>query len=210
MIAHPYGGDAVLLRCRDAAEVRAWHTTIVAAALPGVRDVVPGAQSVLVRVDLEVADVGQLTLALKACEVRAAQQPAPQGKLIEIPVHYDGEDLAEVAQGIGLSVAKVIALHSQQELDVAFCGFSPGFAYLTGVASPLRIPRRVTPRPRVPTGSVAIAAGYSAIYPQPSPGGWWLLGHTDVVVWDLNRPQPALLQPGDRVRFTVASEASSA
>jgi KipI family sensor histidine kinase inhibitor len=120
---------------------------------------------------------------------------------IEISVRYDGEDLAEVAESIGGTVEEVVRLHSEAEYTVAFCGFSPGFAYLAGLPERLHLPRRDTPRVRVPAGSVAIAAHYSAIYPSPSPGGWHLLGCTEDVVWDVHEHPPTRLRPGTRVRF---------
>jgi KipI family sensor histidine kinase inhibitor len=118
-----------------------------------------------------------------------------------IPVRYDGPDLAAVAGAAGLSAGQVVALHSGAVYEVAFCGFAPGFGYLTGLPEPLHMPRRATPRTTVPAGSVAIAAGYAAVYPGASPGGWHLLGATDLILFDPVRDPPALLAPGTRVRF---------
>lgn len=115
-----------------------------------------------------------------------------------VPVRYDGEDLGVVADQLGLSVAEVVERH-QAELEVRFLGFMPGFAYLGDLDPALRLPRRPTPRPRVPAGAVAIAGRRSAIYPGPSPGGWWLIGRAEVALFDLVRGP--LLRPGDRVRF---------
>ena len=95
----------------------------------------------------------------------------------------------------------MIALHSGADYTVAFCGFMPGFAYMTGLPAALHLPRRATPRERVPVGAVAIAAEYAGVYPRESPGGWHLLGRTDAVLWDDGREPPALLPPGTRVRF---------
>jgi len=95
----------------------------------------------------------------------------------------------------------VISLHSGADYRVAFCGFAPGFAYLIGLPKTLHTARRESPRAQVPAGSVAIAAGYSAVYPRESPGGWHLLGTTTATMWDSTRDVPALLQPGQRVRF---------
>jgi KipI family sensor histidine kinase inhibitor len=120
---------------------------------------------------------------------------------VEIPVTYDGEDLGEVAALTGLSEAEVVARHQGASYRVAFCGFSPGFAYLTGLPRELHVPRRETPRTVVPAGSVAVAGDYASVYPRASPGGWRLLGRTDVPLWDLDRDPPALLRPGTRVRF---------
>ncbi|MEQ9164229.1 MAG: carboxyltransferase domain-containing protein, partial [Ilumatobacter fluminis] len=113
----------------------------------------------------------------------------------------DGDDLAEVAERSGLSTADVIERHAGATFRVAFCGFSPGFAYLDGLPPELHLARRATPRTRVPAGSVAIAAGFSAVYPTASPGGWHLIGRTDVVLFDVRAEPPARLTPGTSVRF---------
>jgi KipI family sensor histidine kinase inhibitor len=126
--------------------------------------------------------------------------------LVRIPVVYDGPDLAEVADRSGLSAAEVIAAHTGPTWRVAFAGFAPGFAYLVGGDGRLAVPRRESPRTRVPPGSVALAAGYSAVYPRASPGGWQLIGHTDSAMWDLTRDPPALLRPGQRVQFSAAEQ----
>lgn len=124
------------------------------------------------------------------------------GPLVEIPVVYDGEDLADVAARVGCSAEEVVSRHAGAEYRVAFCGFAPGFAYLRGLDARLVLPRRDVPRPRVPAGSVAIAAEYSAVYPGASPGGWHLLGTTRLAMWDPgDAAAPARLVPGMRVRF---------
>jgi KipI family sensor histidine kinase inhibitor len=119
-------------------------------------------------------------------------------------VRYDGDDLADVAVAAGLSVADVIALHSGAEYRVAFCGFMPGFSYLVGLHPRLQLPRRATPRTRVPAGSVAIADAFTGVYPRQSPGGWHLLGYTDLTMWDDRRTPAATLPPGAVVRFVPA------
>jgi KipI family sensor histidine kinase inhibitor len=127
---------------------------------------------------------------------------AAAGPLVEIPVTYDGEDLADVGLRAGCCVEEVVARHAGAEYRVAFCGFAPGFAYLRGLDARLVLPRRDVPRPRVPAGSVAIAAEYSAVYPGSSPGGWHLLGTTRLTMWDpRDAAAPARLVPGMRVRF---------
>ena len=123
---------------------------------------------------------------------------------IEVEVRYDGEDLESVATAAGLDVDEVVALHSAAEYVVAFCGFAPGFGYLRGLDPRLHLPRRATPRTRVPAGSVAVAAEYTAVYPRPSPGGWHLLGSTDRVMFDPDRSPPALFEPGVHVRFVAS------
>jgi KipI family sensor histidine kinase inhibitor len=130
--------------------------------------------------------------------VPALSQPV---KRVVIPVHYDGPDLEHVAQLTGLDFASVAQLHAGAEYRVAFIGFAPGFAYLRGGDRRLAVPRRATPREQVAAGSVAIAAGYSAVYPTDSPGGWQVLGHTELVMFDPHRDPPVLLEPGTLVRF---------
>ncbi|MGY4645412.1 5-oxoprolinase subunit B family protein [Cellulomonas sp. URHB0016] len=136
---------------------------------------------------------------------RADENDAPAGaqppRLVTLEVVYDGVDLAEVADLVGRSVGEVVALHSAPTYTVAFGGFMPGFAYLVGLDPALRVPRRDSPRPRVPAGSVAIADEYSAVYPADTPGGWRLLGRCDATLFDVRRTPPALLPPGTAVRF---------
>lgn len=128
------------------------------------------------------------------------------GKLVEIPVTYDGQDLAEVAKFSGLSESEVIELHSSTIFNAAFAGFAPGFMYCTGLPEVLQLPRRSTPRTLVPAGSLAIADTYTAVYPLNSPGGWNLIGTTTSKMFDANSERPSLLLPGDRVRFIPVSK----
>jgi KipI family sensor histidine kinase inhibitor len=161
-------------------------------------DVVIGHTTVLVTWAGEKPDLDD---AVKRALVAEA---GPAGRLVEIPVVYDGPDLDEVAQLTGLSPEEVIARHTGAEHVAAFIGFQPGFAYLTGGDTLLHVPRRDVPRTRVPGGTVAIAGPYSGVYPRESPGGWRLLGSTTALMFDPAREPPALLAPGDRVRFVVA------
>ena len=165
------------------------------AARPDLVDVVVGHTTVLVTWAKEVADLGELVI---------APDPEPVGRLVEIPVRYDGPDLEEVARLTGLSPEEVVARHTGAEHVAAFLGFQPGFAYLIGGDELLQVPRREVPRTVVPGGTVAIAGEYSGVYPRESPGGWRLLGSTTAVMFDPAREPPALLAPGDRVRFVVA------
>ncbi len=126
------------------------------------------------------------------------------GPLVEIPVEYDGADLEDVADRWGTDVDGVVAQHSELEFVSAFCGFSPGFAYLAGLPDHLAVPRLDSPRSKVPAGAVALAGTWCAAYPTASPGGWRLIGRTDAALWDAARDQPALLAPGTRVRFRPA------
>jgi KipI family sensor histidine kinase inhibitor len=161
-------------------------------------DVVIGHTTVLVTWAGEKPDLDD---AVKRALVAEA---GPAGRLVEIPVVYDGPDLDEVARLTGLSPEEVIARHTGAEHVAAFIGFQPGFAYLTGGDTLLHVPRRDVPRTSVPGGTVAIAGPYSGVYPRESPGGWRLLGSTTALMFDPAREPPALLAPGDRVRFVVA------
>jgi len=168
-------------------------------------DVIPAAQSfVVVHSNKDSASV-QLLLAELLTNRRNDNLTSSFGNTVEIPVRYDGADLDEVARACGMSVDRVVDLHSSTTYTVEFCGFAPGFAYLHGLPEQLHLPRRASPRARVPAGSVAIAATYSAIYPGESPGGWHLIGTTSLQVWDTGRTPPALLQPGTTVRFVNIS-----
>ncbi|HZR81245.1 MAG TPA: 5-oxoprolinase subunit PxpB [Candidatus Binatia bacterium] len=171
-----------------------------------VRDLVPGASTVLVAFHDPPEDAEERWLAAAWQDVAGAQLAASSAdaRSHAVPVRYDGEDLALLARHAGLSVADAIALHAGASYRVAFVGFQPGFAYLAGLPDALRMPRRASPRPRVPAGSVAIGGEWTGIYPAASPGGWHLLGHTDVALFDPNAERPALLQPGDVVRMVPA------
>ena len=125
---------------------------------------------------------------------------APDEPMV-IDVVYDGADLAEVAELTGMTPAQVIDAHTANLWNVGFCGFAPGFAYLVGGDPRLAVPRRAEPRPSVPAGAVGLAGEFTGIYPRRSPGGWQLIGHTDAVLWDIDRPDPALLTPGMWVQF---------
>ena len=114
---------------------------------------------------------------------------------------YDGPDLADVASHTGLSEDEIVAAHTGAPWTVAFGGFAPGFAYLVGGDERLAVPRRESPRTSVPAGSVGLAGEFSGVYPRSSPGGWQLIGHTDAVMFDVDRDPPALLAPGAQVRF---------
>lgn len=133
------------------------------------------------------------------------EPPSPEGAdVVTIPVVYDGEDLESVAEAAGISVDEVVERHTGRELVVGWLGFAPGFAYLIGLDPVLHVPRLATPRTAVPAGSVAVAGPYSAVYPTASPGGWRLLGRTDLRVWNVSAEPPTPFRPGTRVRFEVA------
>jgi KipI family sensor histidine kinase inhibitor len=134
------------------------------------------------------------------------QQRSPfEDEVVEIPVIYDGADLAEVAEITGLSMAEVIDRHRRASYRVAFTGFAPGFGYLSGGDPALVVPRRSTPRTRVQAGAVGLAGEFTGVYPRPGPGGWQIIGRTELVMWDLERVPAALLRPGVKVRFREVS-----
>jgi KipI family sensor histidine kinase inhibitor len=132
---------------------------------------------------------------------RPRQGRRDSAESLEVPVVYDGEDLGDVAAHLGVDRDEVVRRHTGTEWTVAFSGFAPGFGYLTPAEGTWDLPRRPSPRTRVPAGSVALAGGFTGVYPRESPGGWQLVGHTDVAVFDLARDPAALLRPGVRVRF---------
>lgn len=201
----PYGDRALLVECGDAQEVARYDAALRAQRPDGIIDIVPAAQTVLVVVDPQALGVRALNGLLTRLQLSPVAAAAPGGTVdttvVTIDVRYDGLDLGAVASLCGLSERDLIRLHAGALYRSAFCGFAPGFAYLTGLDPRLAVPRLASPRPRVPAGSVAIAAGYTGIYPRDMPGGWNLLGRTDAVLWDLTRSEPALLSPGTLVRF---------
>lgn len=201
----PYGQSAVLIELAAARDVLPLRDALVAQAHPAVLAVVPAARTVLVEFDPDAAPVTELHSLIQRCVSAPAGSAARQSEPpVELPVRYDGADLESVAQRCGLTVEEVIRRHCAAEYTVQFCGFAPGFGYLSGLDPALRLPRLASPRPAVPAGSVAIAGEFTGVYPRSSPGGWLLLGRTDTVLFDLDRRPPALLRPGVAVRLTRA------
>ncbi len=204
----PYGRGAALVELEDLDGVLAYADRVrraVAAReedFAQVVDVVPAARTVLVTLR-DGRDATGLRAALSRLDVdrRRRTAAAAGAEVVEIPVRYDGPDLDAVARHCGLSPADVIAAHAGQRWRVAFGGFAPGFAYLTGGDPRLVVPRRDVPRTTVPAGSVALAGSFSAVYPRSSPGGWQLIGTTTSVLFDPDRESPALLGPGIGVQF---------
>jgi KipI family sensor histidine kinase inhibitor len=216
----PVGDHAALLELPDNATVQ------VAARLARERlgaqlvEVVPGHKTLLLVWDEGLVNAATLESNLKALAGDASafkldsrvigKVPPPK---VTVPVRYDGADLDAVAATLDVSTKALVELHCGATYTVAFMGFSPGFPYLIAeggggvegvggaVERMLALPRLGTPRTEVPAGSVAVAAGYCGIYPRSSPGGWNLLGRTEVVLFDVQREPPALLEPGTRVRF---------
>ncbi|MEU9054024.1 allophanate hydrolase subunit 1 [Streptomyces sp. NPDC048384] len=199
MRAVPVGDDALLVEVASGEEARALHAELLRRRAQGslsVREIVPAARTVLLD---GLADPARLAAELITSEVPHA--PARAGEVVELPVRYDGPDLADVAAHWGVSPTEVARIHADIEFSVAFCGFAPGFGYLTGLPPRYDVPRRATPRTAVPAGAVALAGPYTGVYPRSSPGGWQLIGTADAVLWDHTRVPAALLSPGTRVRF---------
>ncbi|MEY1577358.1 5-oxoprolinase/urea amidolyase family protein [Providencia manganoxydans] len=169
-----------------------------------IEEIIPAARTVLVRFNPLTTEVNWLVSKISQLDVATADLKLDQ--LVTIPVHYNGEDLGDVAQHLGISVKEVIERHTENEYQVAFCGFAPGFAYMVSQHAQLNVPRRSSPRIRIPAGSVALAGEFSSVYPQASPGGWQLIGITETAVWDLQRTEPALLKPGYRVNYVDAAK----
>ena len=199
-------GDAVSLELHR--RVTALAERIEAARLAGVVEIVPAYAAVTVFFDPRSADANALREALSGLAAPRPNPPAsrppappPSSHLVTIPVRYDGPDLAHVAGATGLSEEDVIRRHARPEYRVYLLGFAPGFAYLGDLDPALVLPRRPTPRTRVPPGAVAIAGAQTGVYPLPTPGGWHLIGSTSVRMFDPSRDPAALLRVGDRVRF---------
>lgn len=194
-----YGDCALLIECASTAEVLALSETLRQAALPDVVDIVPGARTVLV----SLAGPGrQGSVRVHLAGLSAASNvPLVAVAEVVLDVVYDGVDLGEVADRVGMTAAEVVEAHTGTPWQVGFGGFAPGFAYLVGGDPRLNVPRRAEPRTRVPAGAVGLAGEFSGVYPRESPGGWQLIGRTAAVLWDIDRAQPALLRPGMRVRF---------
>ncbi len=188
------------------ARVHRVAAAVRAARVPGVRDVVPGMRELVVHVDPRQCDVPELERVLQESAAREPGGDVASAQVIEVPVRYggdDGPDLTSVAAACGLHADDVCARHAAAEYVVCFVGFLPGFPYMGPLEPALHLPRRRSPRPSVPAGSVAIAGGYTGIYPWSSPGGWHLIGRTGFKLFDLGNEAPAALLPGTRVRFVV-------
>jgi KipI family sensor histidine kinase inhibitor len=195
----PVSLTTILVELADLDETLALFASLAADPIDGIEEAVPAARTVMIRFRPDVVSAVQLATAISKRDLSV--KPEPSDKLVEIAVRYDGEDLADVAGHTGLTVEEVIRRHTESEFTVAFCGFAPGFGYLAGGDPALHVPRRQSPRTRIPAGSVALAGPFSGVYPQASPGGWQIIGTTPERMWDIDREPGALLQPGYRVRF---------
>jgi KipI family sensor histidine kinase inhibitor len=194
------GPRALLIECSAPAEAQAWHAALWQRREQGelsAEEIVPGERTVL----LDGVDPDRITLADYS---PSAEAPVDNGRLVQIEAVFDGVDLPDVAALWKISVPAAVERLTETEFTVAFCGFAPGFAYLSGLADEWTIPRLAAPRPKVPAGAVAVAGTYAGIYPTASPGGWRLVGRTEQDLFDVRREPPALLTPGTRVRLTEA------
>ncbi|GAA3673453.1 allophanate hydrolase subunit 1 [Nocardioides ginsengisoli] len=193
------GDTGLLLELGDNRRVHAFAVAVRSAGLTGVVDIVPALDTLLVVVDPRLGATATVEARLREIEVSDAA--VESSRVVEIPVRYDGADLAWIARNVRMSEREVVAAHTGTPWRVGFCGFAPGFAYLIDGDPRLDVPRRAEARVDVPAGAVALAGRFSAVYPRRSPGGWQLLGHTDATMWDTDAVQPSLLLPGDEVRF---------
>ncbi len=197
----PVNLDVLLVELKDLDETLALFDALTAEPIAGVEEIIPAARTLLIQFRPSAIERQALVNHIAGRDL--SQRREGEHRRVQIPVHYNGEDLDEVATLLGISRAEVIQRHTAHDYSVAFCGFAPGFAYLTGGAG-FQVPRRQTPRTRIPAGAVALAGDFSGVYPKASPGGWQIIGVTPLQMWDLNRPEPALLRPGYKVRFTDA------
>lgn len=206
----PSGRTAILAECDSLADVLALHDALVATAPDGLVELVPAARTVLVSIE-----PARLPLESASSWVRAAAASAPSGAThaasaggaggtetaVVIDVDYRGDDLADTAELVGVSVEHLVARHVATAWRVAFVGFAPGFGYLVADDWPFDVPRLDVARTRVPSGAVGLAGAFSGAYPRESPGGWRLVGRTDAALWDPHAEPPAVLVPGRTVRF---------
>ena len=207
---HPYGDSAVIVYLGSQLDrsvnqqVHALASRVMRAQLPGICEVVPGYISLVIHFDPLQTSLPAVMDGVNDLHASLGQQPLPQARRVEIPVCYGGEwgpDLDFVARHAGLTTAEVIRRHAAAEYTVYMMGFLPGFPYLGGLDVSIAAPRLETPRRRVPAGSVGIAGEQTGIYPLASPGGWRLIGRTEVALFDLTARPPCLLAPGDQVQF---------
>lgn len=207
----PFGESALLVELGDAfrEDEVSWARAIADQWETVLRygPAVPAYASVLLRFDplrVRPAEAEKSANSILSQGLESAARPEDQPhRVIEVPTTYDGPDLAETAERSRLSIAELVALHSGREYTAYFLGFMPGFAYCGRLDPRIVAPRLERPRERVPAGSVAIADGQTAVYPLGSPGGWRLIGRTDLVMFDPNADDPVRIRAGDRVRFVA-------
>lgn len=195
----PCGSAALMLELESLEDVLAVYAALLDDTPPGVLDLVPAARTLMLLLDPAQTEPAAVERAVR--RVTPRHDAREHGDLLEIPVVYDGQDLDEVGKLTGWGSDGVIERHTGTEWTVAFCGFAPGFGYLVSDSGGFDIPRRSTPRTKVPPGAVGLAGEFAGVYPRESPGGWQLIGSTELHTFDLDREPPALLTPGTRVRF---------
>ncbi|MGC4886062.1 5-oxoprolinase subunit B family protein [Micromonospora sp. DT227] len=203
MRIRPVGAHALLLDCDDPDQVEAWRAELWHRRATGelvAVEIVPAAVTVLLD---GVPDPAATAARIAGWHPRNTTDRSTAAE-VRVPVTYDGSDLPTVAGHWGVDTPTVVDRLRRTEFRVAFCGFAPGFAYLTGLPPELAVPRLPTPRTRVPAGSVALAGPYAGIYPAASPGGWLLVGRTELTLFDVRADPPARLTPGTRLRFVDA------
>ena len=193
------GTTALLVELATLDEVMALYAALTEDAPRGVVDIVPAARTLLLVTDPAVTSLSAVEGLVRATPPH--RDLRNRGDLHEIPVTYDGDDLEEAAEHLGCDSVELVRRHTAAEWTVAFCGFAPGFGYLTSPDWHENVPRHSSPRTRVPPGSVGLAGEFSGVYPRASPGGWQLIGRTELTLFDPARDPAALLRPGVRVRF---------
>ncbi|MFF0454529.1 5-oxoprolinase subunit B family protein [Nocardia africana] len=200
----PAGDRALLLEPADADQLPLLLDHLRRAPIEGVADLLPAARTVLLTLCPGI-DPAAIESRVRALDLAPGidSESSAAAETVTVPVRYDGPDLADAAELLGITPGQLVERHTAAQWRCAFIGFAPGFGYLHAPDTGLSVPRRSQARTVVPAGSVALAGGYSAVYPRSSPGGWQIIGRTDVVLWDVARPEPALLRAGTRVRFEV-------
>ncbi|MDJ1114378.1 urea amidolyase family protein [Microbacterium dauci] len=201
MVILPFGDRSLLAEVASLDEVLALHARLAATRPAGVVDLVPAARTVLVRVDPSALPVSAARAWIEGADATPAEADRSATPLVEVPIVYDGVDLADVASLLGVSTDALAAEHAAADWTVAFTGFAPGFGYLVSADWRHDVPRLSTPRTRVPAGAVGVAGEFTGAYPRETPGGWRLLGTTPAQLFDPARSRAALLHPGERVRF---------
>lgn len=203
--AQRYGDLGLLFECSDDGQAGDLALHLRGVAIPGVIEIIPGAQTVLLQfTDGNLRDQqASRSDGLWTTFLGSTPKKLEISGIVTLPVRYDGADLAAVAQTLGISSAEVVRRHTAGEYTSSFLGFVPGFAYLRGLDPTLAVPRRSDPRTQVPAGSVAIAGAMTAVYPRSGPGGWQLLGICTVPLFDVDQHPPALLTAGTHVRFVA-------
>ena len=202
----PVNLSALMVELQSLEQTMALTDSLNEMPIKGVEEITPAARTILVRYNPIIIDADDLVRQISVRDI--SKVASKSSKLVVIPVHYTGEDLTEVAEILDISTDEVIRRHTENEYQVAFSGFAPGFGYMVSKGAQLHVPRRQSPRVRIPAGSVALAGEFSSVYPQASPGGWQLIGVTDLAMWDINRAEPALVQAGSRVSFVDAAKST--